>query len=192
MKNVKYNPFRASSVLMAILMYIVFTQQKHDVEFEMDKDAKKDEDVLAFFEKHQALAKKDTQYSEYPARSIFREKNIPLLLWAVSNEEKAKGWRPGDSENIEAAIICSYSNLTNPEVLKELSLRLSMSSQDTANFNALIIRGQALIRSGMYDIMQNEVVQEVFLKEHASAKSEEAIVDEPKNKSSKKTKKEEV
>jgi len=153
MKKIKYNPFSASSIVFAILMYVLALQSKLSPEFEIDPNVEDDEDGLhKFIAEHQGNASQDSKYVQYAPTSFFRRKGEVLLAWAACKEGDAKAWKPTESKKVQAALIGLYGNLTNPVTAKELVNRLLDSNQD-AQLTNLAIKGESLIRTNLLDLV---------------------------------------
>jgi len=168
--KVKYNPFSAAKILMALLVAVLISQnvsKSEEVEFEPDENEANPEavggNVLAFFKQHQAAAKKDISHLYYPKNSVFRNSDVPMLLWAVSEEEVAKQWKIKESEKVQAFIVSRYGNLKNKAAYQELLNRLRAQQMQEQTMNALTLKGGELIESGLYALVQSEVGRKFML-----------------------------
>jgi len=183
--TIKYNPFIASSILLAVLMYSFesgkakCSNKKFEPKFKYDTEGG-EEDVIEFFNKKQKEAKHDDAYLIYPKDSIFRNTNVPLLLWSVTDND----WKKKDSTLIQTAVVCLHGNIAIDFNRSQLELRLKVPGQE-ASLSSLSIKGEALVKSKLFDLVQDKAVQKKLLalwtkKEVKPKKEEEKTEGEPK------------
>lgn len=187
--KIKYNPFIASSILMAVLLWQLESGKpgKRKDPFEFEPDLKEGEqDVIAFFEKHQAEAKRDTQKVVYPENSIFRKRHVPVLLWNVSEEKtekrNAKDWNVDQSKKVKCVLM--GSNLSDKMIRNEIKYRLSDHGETPMSMDALTHKGEAMVISGIDELFSDASVQKKLMeiwKKRESAKKEvkETATQEP-------------
>lgn len=108
---IEYNPLKPGSVLSAYLL-ILLVSQVHQMDWEvLASDKVGDGTPMAFFKSQQKLAAEDVAKSSYPANSIFRQKQLPVLIWAASSEKEAKDWNAQISDAVGAKLIVKYNDL---------------------------------------------------------------------------------
>lgn len=160
--KIKYNPFSAQSVLLAIVAFLFasHTKKKGEIDFVIDKELKhEDGELLNAIEKHKENAKEDTNFREYPVGSIFRHKESILLAWAACDNE----WKKKDSALIRKSITCLYGNLLNGSNVDELAHRLKDMNQQ-AQMENLRIKGENFVNSGLAELLEDNSVQNKVIK----------------------------
>lgn len=134
---IKFNPFKAGSIILACLMFI-FEWDK--IEASNSKPSEKaelfdkllfvpsldtkDEDPVEYFQKHRKLANEDGK--DYPRNSPFRgalAKNS-RVIWAAQKVGKSKGWDEKLTEQVSLGIVTNYCQLhkegVGDKLVKEL------------------------------------------------------------------------
>ena len=174
-KTIKYNPFNAASIMLAMLMFMFELGKNGDEEIEfVYSEEEGDPKVLDFFELHQKEAKRDTSKIVYPSNSVFRKKDTPLLLWGVSDEGGAAEWRKSDSESAKAAVVGMYGNLKSSRVRALLKYRLIAPDQEGQITN-MKIKAEALVESGLYELLQEPTVKKILIEKWHNA--EQKVMD---------------
>jgi len=81
-----------------------------------------------------------------------------LLLWAASQQGTSSNWRKSDSTGVCASIIGLYANLKSDKIRRLLIFRLVAHDQEAIITN-LKIKAEALVDSGLYELMQGKELQ---------------------------------
>lgn len=177
---IKFNPFKAGSILLACLMFIfewdkIEASKKLPSEkleawdalgFTPDLNAK-DENPVEFFEKHRKLANEDG--ADYPRNSPFRgalSKNS-RVIWAAQNVGKSESWDKNLTKQVSLGIVTNYCQLHKADVWKKLvaDLREAMVNP---NLDAIMLgnlqqTGSAGKHSMIELVMQSSKAQKTLL-----------------------------
>ena len=169
--KIKFKSLSAASILLAVLSFIFYRDNKvqktdlNEIEFEPADDAK--ENVLDYFNTHKKATALDREYRMYPRDSVFRLRNVPLLLWYASNEmsenggPRPGGFKPKESQAVIAYIESMLGDLTKPKVVSKLIKMLSKSEvEQTALIKDMIENGSLLLASAGYKSIKGDSLQE--------------------------------
>lgn len=161
-KSIKYNPFKASSIVAAILLYISFAKnERKDVDMVIDTEDFVDNPLKIYQEKKEE-AKRDRNFIKYEPRSMFRSSKENKIVWAADNDI-AKNWKKEESCCVSTAIVGLYGNLRNSNILNGLTMRIEGPVNTEATFVNLVNKGRTLMDANMDAIQQSPVFQELVL-----------------------------